>query len=133
MTSLCAHGHVLALYFVSYNFARRHQTLRRISDRPRLMDDIAALIDASEPSPKTRGPHKPQQSARSQSDFKVSQYPPGTSACRARKPAILAGRFPVHDDPPQRTRASIGVVGIGNAIVDVIAHADDEFLARGAR
>src|SRR5690242_15185146 len=28
------------------------------------------------------------------------------------------------------TRASIDVVGIGNAIVDVIAHADDGFLAR---
>jgi len=30
------------------------------------------------------------------------------------------------------TRASIDVVGIGNAIVDVIAHADDGFLAREA-
>jgi hypothetical protein len=33
----------------------------------------------------------------------------------------------------QMTQATIDVVGIGNAIVDVVAHADDAFLAPDAR
>src|SRR5262249_18330483 len=56
------HCHALALYFVFYNFARRHQTLRvspamaaGISDRLWSIDDIVALIDAAQPAPKKRG------------------------------------------------------------------------------
>ncbi|MEJ0071346.1 MAG: IS1 family transposase [Pseudomonadota bacterium] len=53
------HCHALALYFVFYNFVRRHQTVRMspamaagISDRLWSMEDIVALIDAREPAPK---------------------------------------------------------------------------------
>ncbi len=64
------HCHALALYFVYYNFVRRHQTLRvspameaGISDRLWSMDDIVALIDAAEGEPKKRGPYKARQPA----------------------------------------------------------------------
>jgi hypothetical protein len=57
-----------ALYFVFYNFARRHQSLRvspamaaGVSDRLWSMEDIVALIDAAEGEPKKRGPYKPRQ------------------------------------------------------------------------
>jgi hypothetical protein len=60
----------LALYFVFYNFARRHQTLRvspamaaGVSDRLWSVEDIVALIDAAETEPKKRGPYKPRQPA----------------------------------------------------------------------
>jgi IS1 family transposase len=62
------HCHALALYFVFYNFARRHQTLRMspamaagIADRLWSMDDIVALVDARAPPAKKRGPYKPRQ------------------------------------------------------------------------
>jgi IS1 family transposase len=61
------HCHALALYFVFYNFVRRHQTLRvspamaaGISDRLWSMDDIVALIDGAA-EPKKRGSYKPRQ------------------------------------------------------------------------
>ena len=64
------HCHALALYFVFYNFVRRHQTLRvspameaGIADRLWSMDDIVALIDAAEVEPKKRGPYKARQPA----------------------------------------------------------------------
>src|ERR1700730_11430951 len=64
------HCHALALYFVYYNFVRRHQTLRvspameaGISDRLWSMEDIVALIDAAEGEPKKRGPYKARQAA----------------------------------------------------------------------
>src|SRR5205085_4594716 len=60
------HCHALALYFVFYNFVRRHQSLRvspamaaGISDRLWSMEDIVALIDAAEGEPKKRGSYKP--------------------------------------------------------------------------
>jgi hypothetical protein len=75
------HCHALALYFVFYNFVRRHQTLRvspamaaGISDRLWSMDDIVALIDAAEGKPKTRGPYKQRQPKIGRGDFKVSHY-----------------------------------------------------------
>lgn len=62
------HCHALALYFVFYNFVRMHKTLRMtpamaagVADRLWSMDDIVALVDAREPSPKKRGPYKPRQ------------------------------------------------------------------------
>ena len=62
------HCHALALYFVFYNFVRRHQTLRvspameaGISDRLWSIEDIAAMIEASAPAPKKRGTYKPRQ------------------------------------------------------------------------
>ncbi len=60
------HCNQLAIYFVFYNFARMHKTLRMspamaagISDRLWDMSDIVALIDAREEAPKKRGPYKP--------------------------------------------------------------------------
>ena len=62
------HCHALALYFVFYNFVRRHQTLRvspamaaGVSDRLWSMDDIVALIDAAKGGPTKRGPYKARQ------------------------------------------------------------------------
>src|SRR6266446_9677074 len=63
------HCHALALYFVFYNFVRRHQSLNKltpamaagVSDRLWSMDDIVALIDAAESEPKKRGTYKPRQ------------------------------------------------------------------------
>lgn len=64
------HAHALALYFVWYNFARIHKTLRcspamaaGVSTRLWSMEDIVALIDAREAAPKKRGPYKPRQIA----------------------------------------------------------------------
>ena len=59
------HCHALALYFVFYNFARIHKSLRvtpamaaGVTDRLWEMKDIVALIDANEPAPKKRGPYE---------------------------------------------------------------------------
>jgi len=53
------HCHALALYFVFYNFVRRHRSLRispavaaGVSNRLCSMDDIVALIGAAEGEPK---------------------------------------------------------------------------------
>ena len=61
------HCHALALYFVWYNFARIHKSLRvspamaaGVTDRLWDMADIVALIDANEPASKERGPYKKQ-------------------------------------------------------------------------
>ena len=58
------HCHALALYFVWYNFARVHKTLRMspamaagITKTLWGMEDIAALIEKNE-IPKKRGPYK---------------------------------------------------------------------------
>src|SRR5258708_10189555 len=59
------HHHAQALYFLFYNFARMHKTLRMtpamaagISARPWSMEDIVALIDAAAPKPGPRSPYK---------------------------------------------------------------------------
>ena len=58
------HCHALALYFVWYNFARIHKTIRMspamaagISKTLWSMEDIVALIDGSK-TPQKRGPYK---------------------------------------------------------------------------
>jgi IS1 family transposase/lambda repressor-like predicted transcriptional regulator len=65
-----AHCNALALYFVFYNFARIHTKLRvspamaaGVSDRLWSMEDIVALIDGAEGTPKKRGPYKQRQRA----------------------------------------------------------------------
>jgi IS1 family transposase len=58
------HCHALALYFVWYNFARLHKTLRvtpameaGLTDHTWTMEEIAALTDTSY-APKPRGPYR---------------------------------------------------------------------------
>jgi hypothetical protein len=58
------HCHALALYFVWYNFAQIHKTLRMspamaagVAQNLWSMEDMVALIDANEP-PEKRGPYK---------------------------------------------------------------------------
>ena len=60
-----SHVHALSLYFVFYNFARIHKTLRTspamaagVADRLWSMEDVVALIDAREAAPKKRGPYQ---------------------------------------------------------------------------
>ncbi len=60
------HVHMVALYTVWYNFVKMHKTLRMtpamaagVSDRLWSVEDIAALVEASEPTPAKRGPYKP--------------------------------------------------------------------------
>lgn len=59
------HCHALALYFVHYNFCRKHKTLGMtpamasgLTDTQRDMEWIVGLIDAAAPAPKKRGPYK---------------------------------------------------------------------------
>jgi hypothetical protein len=59
------HCHALALYFVFYNFARIHKTLRvtpamaaGITDKLMSMEDIVAMIYAAAPAPGPRGPYR---------------------------------------------------------------------------
>lgn len=59
------HIHMLALYFVFYNFCRIHKTLRvtpamaaGISDTVRDMDWVVGLIDEAAPKPGPRRPYK---------------------------------------------------------------------------
>ena len=62
---LDAHINALSLYFVFYNFARIHKSLRMspamaagVADRLWSMEDIVTLIDARAEAPKKRGPYK---------------------------------------------------------------------------
>ena len=59
------HMHAVALHFMYYNFIKVHQSLRmtpamaaEITDRLWDIEDLVALIDADEPTPKKRGPYK---------------------------------------------------------------------------
>jgi len=60
-----AHYHMVCLYTVWYNFVRMHKTLRcspamaaGLSQTLWSMEDIVALIDATAPATKPRGPYK---------------------------------------------------------------------------
>ncbi|WP_225029441.1 IS1 family transposase [Xinfangfangia pollutisoli] len=59
------HLHMLSLYFVHYNFVRRHKSLRMtpamaagVAKELHDMDWLVALIDAAAPKPGPRGPYK---------------------------------------------------------------------------
>jgi hypothetical protein len=59
------HVHMLALYFMLYNFCRVHKTLRMtpamaagVSDRLWSLADLAELVEARAPKPGPRGPYK---------------------------------------------------------------------------
>lgn len=59
------HCHALALYFVHYNFCRKHKTLGMtpaqaagLTEDKHDMEWIVGLIDARKPAPKKRGPCK---------------------------------------------------------------------------
>lgn len=69
------HCYALALYFVWYNFARIHMTLRvspamaaGISDRLWSMEDIVKLIDARAAAPRKRGTYRPRRAESANSD-----------------------------------------------------------------
>ena len=59
------HCHALALYFVWYNFVKLHKAHKLtpamaagIADKLWSVEDIVALVEASEPKPGKRGPYK---------------------------------------------------------------------------
>lgn len=59
------HAHAVALHFMYYNFCRIHKTLRvtpamaaGVTNHLWKVDDIVALIAASEPAPGPRGPYQ---------------------------------------------------------------------------
>lgn len=58
------HAHALAIYFMHYNFARIHSSLRvspamaaGVTDRLWSLEDVAGLVEANELPPKKRGPY----------------------------------------------------------------------------
>jgi len=64
------HCHALALYFVWYNFVKLHKAHKLtpamaagITDKLWSVEDIVALVEASEPKPGKRGPYKKRQAA----------------------------------------------------------------------
>jgi IS1 family transposase len=59
------HAHMMAIYFMHYNFVRIHQTTRvtpamaaGVTDRLWEMSDLVAILDAAETKPAKRGPYK---------------------------------------------------------------------------
>jgi len=59
------HAHMMAIYFMHYNFVRIHQTLRvtpamaaGVTDKLWEMNDLVAIVEAAESAPKIRGPYK---------------------------------------------------------------------------
>lgn len=62
---LSNHEHAIAIYFMHYNFARIHQTLRLtpameagVTDHVWTMEDVVEMVDAVAPQPGKRGPYK---------------------------------------------------------------------------
>jgi len=58
-------SHMMAIYFMHYNFVRLHQTLKvtpamaaGVTDRLFEMSDLVAIVEAAEPEPAKRGPYK---------------------------------------------------------------------------
>ena len=67
-----AHEHALAIYFMHYNYARIHSSIRvspamaaGVTDKLWSMDDIVALVEARDAAPKKRGPYKKRSSTQS--------------------------------------------------------------------
>lgn len=59
------HAYAVALHFMYYNYCRTHKSLRMtpamaagVTDRLWDVQDIVALVEAAEPTPKKRGPYK---------------------------------------------------------------------------
>jgi len=59
------HAHMMAIYFMHYNFVRIHQTTRvtpamaaGVTKRLWEMSDLVAIVEAAEEVPKARGPYK---------------------------------------------------------------------------
>jgi len=59
------HAHMMAIYFMHYNFVLIHQTLRvtpamaaGVTDKLWEMNDLVAIVEAAESAPKIRGPYK---------------------------------------------------------------------------
>ena len=68
---LSKHIDALSLYFVWYNFCRKHQTLGTtpavaagLTEAPRSMEWVVDLVDASMPAPARRGPYNPRRNPR---------------------------------------------------------------------
>ena len=66
---LANHEHTIAIYFMHYNFAKVHQTLRvtpameaGVTVHVWTMEEIVDMIDAAAPQPAKRGPYKPRNS-----------------------------------------------------------------------
>lgn len=66
---LANHVHAVAIYYMWYNFGRRHQTLKMtpamaagITDRQWTIDDLVDVLEAYLPKPGKRGPYKPRNS-----------------------------------------------------------------------
>lgn len=75
-----AHEHALAIYFMHYNFARIHSSIRvspamaaGVTDTLWSMDDIVALVEAREAAPKKRGPYKKRAEKAAQSESTISK------------------------------------------------------------
>jgi len=62
---LANHEHAIAIYFMHYNFAKIHQTLRvtpameaGVTDHVWTMVEIVEIVEASESKPAKRGPYQ---------------------------------------------------------------------------
>ena len=80
------HAHALALYFLYYNWCRRHQTLGTtpavasgLASEPRDMDWVVALIEARKPPARTRGPDRQPRQSRRDADHRRLAAPAARS------------------------------------------------------
>jgi IS1 family transposase len=75
-----AHEHALAIYFMHYNFARIHSSIRvspamaaGVTEKLWSMDDIVALVETREDGPKKRGPYKKRAGSAVQTEPPISK------------------------------------------------------------